>query len=635
MKSLYLFILISGILSLPCLGQLVVTSSNDNNSQMCDNERVVLRLANSDKYTDISWSMVYYESNKPYSEKLETTLDSVVLEDRTPRLEIYLASAKEISTGNLVNAPQKIMLIKPAGTFDLLLHGTSTQAKERETICPKGSMKFEFNPDLITSQHAFEWNTEETTPFLEVHENGVYQLKVTPGGGQCPMFDEVTIKVLDPEVNFDKTYHEICESTELILDPKPLLTNVIDQLEYNWDNGKSYEPQLPVKESGKYELTTSYTTTQGVTCTASSEVKVNVHPNPEVDLGGESREICEGTELILNPEVTEKEALNQLTFSWNDGISTEAQLPVFNTGQYQLTTSYKPTPDLICSTSNQVEATIHPNPKVNLGQSTRNSCEGTELILDPQLVSEDNTFDQLTYNWNNGLSLEAQLPVKTTDLYKLATSYKANLELICSDTNEVNVTIHPNPIIKKLEDTTTSVFPISLTATIVTETPNDYNYMWYNENDKLIINESTLKVEEEGIYTVKLIDKETECLSKTHTTVSYVEPPTVPPVEPEPTKEIIFVPNVFSPLETDEDNQRLKIYGTDLSEDNFLFEVYNRWGEVVYSTNSLSEAQTMGWNGSKNNSGDYLSGGTYTYKVEGQYTNGSPFNLIGSATLLR
>ena len=39
--------------------------------------------------------------------------------------------------------------------------------------------------------------------------------------------------------------------------------------------------------------------------------------------------------------------------------------------------------------------------------------------------------------------------------------------------------------------------------------------------------------------------------------------------------------------------------------------------------------------GSKDNAGELLQGGTYTYKVTGQYKNGTPFDEIGSAVMIR
>jgi gliding motility-associated-like protein len=86
-----------------------------------------------------------------------------------------------------------------------------------------------------------------------------------------------------------------------------------------------------------------------------------------------------------------------------------------------------------------------------------------------------------------------------------------------------------------------------------------------------------------------------------------------------------FVPNLFTP-NSDGQNDVLKVYGLgDVR--NFSFTVYNREGNQVFSTHSVSEVTNMGWNGSRH--GVAQPAGLYFWKVKGEFDNGSRILLNG------
>ncbi|MBC7554652.1 MAG: gliding motility-associated C-terminal domain-containing protein, partial [Taibaiella sp.] len=59
------------------------------------------------------------------------------------------------------------------------------------------------------------------------------------------------------------------------------------------------------------------------------------------------------------------------------------------------------------------------------------------------------------------------------------------------------------------------------------------------------------------------------------------------------------------------------------------FRVYNRWGQVVFETKSISE----GWDG--NFKGEPQPLGVYVYEVQAVTNAGTLFNKHGNVTLLR
>ncbi|SFC05429.1 PKD domain-containing protein [Flexibacter flexilis DSM 6793] len=93
--------------------------------------------------------------------------------------------------------------------------------------------------------------------------------------------------------------------------------------------------------------------------------------------------------------------------------------------------------------------------------------------------------------------------------------------------------------------------------------------------------------------------------------------------------QVIYVPNAFSPKANSQENKTLKVYAYGVSNTNFLFEVYNRWGEMVYKTANFDEINQSGWNG-----GDQELG-VYTYILKGLFSNGQVIDQTGTITLIR
>lgn len=93
----------------------------------------------------------------------------------------------------------------------------------------------------------------------------------------------------------------------------------------------------------------------------------------------------------------------------------------------------------------------------------------------------------------------------------------------------------------------------------------------------------------------------------------------------------VFVPNSFTPNE-DGFNDVLKVYGNEVSEENFRFAIMNRWGQEIWGTTNLNE----GWNGAVEGSGYYASPGSYGYFL--RYVNkitGEVVQTSGSILLIR
>jgi gliding motility-associated-like protein len=92
--------------------------------------------------------------------------------------------------------------------------------------------------------------------------------------------------------------------------------------------------------------------------------------------------------------------------------------------------------------------------------------------------------------------------------------------------------------------------------------------------------------------------------------------------------EELFVPTVFSPNgEGPEVNNELCVFGNCISE--VRYEVYNRWGEAVFSTSDPAKC----WDG--NFKGEPVQTGVYVYSLYAKLFDGKIIEQKGNLTVLR
>ncbi|HET9276753.1 MAG TPA: gliding motility-associated C-terminal domain-containing protein, partial [Flavitalea sp.] len=92
------------------------------------------------------------------------------------------------------------------------------------------------------------------------------------------------------------------------------------------------------------------------------------------------------------------------------------------------------------------------------------------------------------------------------------------------------------------------------------------------------------------------------------------------------TSPTVFVPNAFSP-NNDGKNDLLKPIAVGIQQIEY-FQVYNRWGQLMFSTES-----TQGWDGTV--AGKLQSSGAYVWTVKALDYTGKPYLQKGTTVLIR
>ena len=96
-----------------------------------------------------------------------------------------------------------------------------------------------------------------------------------------------------------------------------------------------------------------------------------------------------------------------------------------------------------------------------------------------------------------------------------------------------------------------------------------------------------------------------------------------------------FIPNTFAPGSSDPEEQVLKVYGTGIPDTGFSFIVFNKWRDIVFESNSLTEMKATGWNGNNKKTGEPEEAGMYSYILKGQTPSGSTIEKSGSVLIFK
>ncbi len=229
-------------------------------------------------------------------------------------------------------------------------------------------------------------------------------------------------------------------------------------------------------------------------------------------------------------------------------------------------------------------------------------CEGkTEVINAPVGLA--------SYLWSNG-DTTASISVKEPGLYSVSVTNAAG----CTATATVEAEALTAPKIEMPNDTT--VFegsPVLLEPTVIDGTPGKETFSWTPEAGLSCSScaNPIATPEQETTYTLSYTS-DNLCEATGKFTIKLVYD--------------VVMPNAFSP-NGDGKNDVLLPIGSGVK--TIVWKVYNRWGQQVFSSNSM----TSGWNGSHRNFPQPA--GVYYFSMQVEFKNSTTKNLSGTVTLIR
>lgn len=338
-------------------------------------------------------------------------------------------------------------------------------------------------------------------------------------------------------------------------------------------------------------------------CKAQDSVKVNVVDFVTLYAGNDTT-ICLTDDLTLKPET------DALYFLWTpagtldrDNVKNPVATPVAAITTYQVIGSIGK-----CSATDEVTVFGFPYPIVNAGQD--------HVICTDSLVLLTGTHNADRFSWspastllNSNTLTPTAFPATTTEYY-LTAQYLTGCLKPVTDTALVTV-IPPVPAFAGNDTAIVVGQPLLLNAT------GGDIYEWdppLGLSNTRIFN-PIANISSDQTYSVKVITNE-GCYA--YDTMSVKVFRTAPD---------IFVPNAFSP-NGDGHNDIFRAYPVGIAQFNY-FRVYNRWGQLVFSTSTPS----AGWDGKIN--GKQQSTGTFVWQADGVDYTGKKVFRKGTAVLVK
>jgi gliding motility-associated-like protein len=301
--------------------------------------------------------------------------------------------------------------------------------------------------------------------------------------------------------------------------------------------------------------------------------------------------VCEGKDLLLIVPV------NAIAYVWtingtplnmsNDTL-VGRNVTAANNGLYHVRLITKGG----CSSMDSVNVIVQPNPLQRILPFDTLLCDAQTLDVDVQQPTA------ATYLWNDGTS-SAQRTLSIAGTYSLFTT-----DGVCDRRDSFTIIRNYTPTVQLIGDTTLCVNePILLNASH----PLAEFYLWStNETD------SSITVTSPGTYSVAVGNG---CgVAVDDVTIDYKD-----------CADMIFVPNAFTPND-DRLNDVLyaKAY---FFVEAFEMKIYNRWGQQIFSTNTLF----TGWDGRMNNA--KAPPGLYTWTLSYK-RNGKLYSQKGTVLLI-
>lgn len=364
-------------------------------------------------------------------------------------------------------------------------------------------------------------------------------------------------------------------------------------------------------------------TNQGLTCEARDSFPVLIYPELYADFNFEYDTCRASSVMFMDSSFTDAVNITNLEWDFNgEGTSNSINPSHLFNAPGNLPVTLIATDNNGCQdTITQIVPWFPAPPIIVVNPSSFIGCAPADIFFDNLSTPIDTTYD-ITWDFGDG---EFGEEISPTHQYNEVGSYTVSLEIVsplgCSiDTIYPNlIQIEPKPI---ADFTFTPEMPnvFNMVVDFFDNSTGAIGWQWaFGDGTPGNIENPTHEYRDTGMYDIQLIVRHPS--GCTDTIVKTID------IEPIVT---YHMPNAFTP-NGDGTNDIFKGNGYFEGMQDFNFTIWNRWGELIFE----STDPFVGWNGTKNNSGENAPGGVYVYEVSYVDPRGQEKSLRGHATLLR
>jgi len=398
-------------------------------------------------------------------------------------------------------------------------------------------------------------------------------------------------------------------------------------LGFKWNSSSSYvngdDSRTSSPSPGNQTYSVSVKNIFG--CTTSDLVNITVDPKPVVSTGPATL-ICPGNNIVLNASVSA--ASGPYVYHWSPKASLNDSTLQSPTASPASSTVYSVLVESNKGCTGTATKTINVNPSITL---TPNFTDTTTCGTDPikLIATASGGGGVFTFTWAPSAEIDSTKLAGSAETAFVNPATPTKFTVFATDNyncKSTTATINLDKLWVDLGGTDTlGLSNDSIKLSSFNSSQLGFSYRWKDSTGALVGSKESYIAKTTNKYTVEVYNPVTNCFVSDTKAVLF-------------TNEIVqkvYVPNVFNPDLLNDENSHLRVYGNNVSDKDFIFQVYDSWGQIVYEASSFTEANETGWNGKLQNSGQLLNFGVYTYKLRGQFFDGSTFHDTGTATLIK
>ena len=407
-----------------------------------------------------------------------------------------------------------------------------------------------------------------------------------------------------PTINF--AFNDTCQMANITaVNQSTLSSGTIGN--YLWDFGDnssstSVNPTHAYANPGTYQVKLIAITDS--TCTDSLTQSITIHPNPISSFTMDS-----SCYLLTfnNLSTISTGSITNTLWSFGDNNSSQS---LHTSHLYQADGTYAlnllSTSDQGCTDDSSFQITLKPRIEASIKSNELVICnDECAVFTSPTILPEAGSYQ---WNFSNGVSSSVQAPQVCfnsldTNEYLIDASLKIVTMNGCIDSifipNILRVVPRPTANFSFSPASPKQLSPI---VTFVNLSKNANDYLWNFGDNSQSTQTSMIHHYPEipGTYAITLtaFDQMHYCPNELTKTIIIEE------------EIIYYVPNAFTPNKNGRNEIFQPIFFSGYDIYNFKFQVFNRWGEIIFESNDAS----IGWDGTYQNK--LVAPGTYVWKID-------------------
>lgn len=428
--------------------------------------------------------------------------------------------------------------------------------------------------------YAWSNGVQNNTPFIPATD-GYYFVQGTDALG-CKNVDSLLLTFLPAPVVSGGNDVVVCENTAVTLSGSGAIN-------YTWDNGVVDNQAFTPTVGTHTYIVQGFDATN---CFGLDTVQVTVNPLPNVNAGPDQT-VCVGQTTYLAGSGAQ-------SYIWDNGVVDNVGFIPTQTSTYTVTG----TSAAGCQNTDQVLVTIETPISVNIGTDSNSGCEPYEANL--YNLSTGTAAASTVWNFGDATS-ETTLndtvshTFNNSGCYDITVTSTTALGCVWDSTFVSFICVYPNPTANFTPNP--GVISVISPDVNMNNTSTGANFYIWNFGDGSEISNATnplhsFNVDLQQNFTVTLVAISEHGCVDSITKVVLMEKGV-----------ILYVPNAFTPDGNQFNPVFLPIVTSGIDVNQYQLEIWNRWGELVFS----SKDTNVGWDGTYLN--QPCQEGIYTWKI--------------------